>query len=72
MIGGSEFDPKDIRQNLKNFLARAYRRPPTHEQIQSLHQIYTDRKSKGIDSWQAYKDCLKAALCSNFIYLQNR
>ena len=71
IIGGSEFDPKDIKQNLKNFLARAYRRPPTDEQIQSLHQIYTDRKSKGIDSWQAYKDCLKAALCSpNFIYLQ--
>ena len=71
MIGGSEFDPKHIKQNLKNFLARAYRRPPTDEQIQSLHQIYTNRKSKGIDSWQAYKDSLKAALCSpNFIYLQ--
>jgi len=71
MIGGSEFDPKHIKQSLKNFLARAYRRLPTDEQVQSLHQIYTDRKSKGIDSWQAYKDCLKAALCSpNFIYLQ--
>ena len=41
MIGGSEFDPKHIIQNLKNFLARAYRRPPTDEQIQSLDQIYT-------------------------------
>ena len=71
MIGGSEFDPKHVKQNLKNFLVRAYRRPPTDEQIQSLYQTYRNRKSKGIDSWQAYKDSLKAALCSpNFIYLQ--
>ena len=71
MIGGNEFDPKLINQNLKNFLARAYRRPPTDEQIQSLYQIYKNRKSKGIDSWQAYKDSLKAVLCSpHFIYLQ--
>ncbi len=71
MIGGSEFDQKHVKQNLKNFLARAYRRPPTDEQIQSLYQIYNHRESKGIDSWQAYKDSLKAALCSpNFIYLQ--
>jgi hypothetical protein len=48
MIGGSEFDPKLIKQNLKNFLARTYRRPPTDEQIQSLHQIYTIENRKGL------------------------
>ena len=71
MIGGNEFDPNLVYQNLKNFLTRAYRRPPSDGQIQSLHQIYRNRISKGIDSWQAYKDSLKAALCSpNFIFLQ--
>ena len=71
MIGGNTFDPNLVTQNLENFLARAYRRPPTDKQIQSLLQIYRKRKSKGIGSWQAYKDSLKAALCSpNFIYLK--
>jgi len=71
IIGGDQFNSNLTTQSLKNFLSRAYRRPPTDEQIQSLGQIYSDRKSKGIDSWQAYKDSLKAALCSpNFIYLQ--
>tara|TARA_B100002019_G_scaffold34286_2_gene28289 strand:- start:1877 stop:4378 length:2502 start_codon:yes stop_codon:yes gene_type:complete len=71
MIGGNTFDPNLVTQNLENFVARAYRRPPTDKQIQSLLQIYRKRKSKGIGSWQAYKDSLKAALCSpNFIYLK--
>ena len=56
---------------MSNFLKRAYRRPPTDKQIDALHGVYLSRKSKGIDSWQAFKDSLKAALCSpHFIYLQ--
>ena len=48
MIGGNEFDPNLVYQNLKNFLTRAYRRPPSDGQIQSLHQIYRNRISKGL------------------------
>ena len=71
ILGGSTYDSENIRTQLSNFLKRAYRRPPTEKQIDAIHGVYVARKSKGIDSWQAFKDSLKAALCSpHFIYLQ--
>ena len=71
ILGGTSYEPGKIRTQLSNFLKRAYRRPPTEKQIDVIHGVYLARTSKGIDSWQAFKDSLKAALCSpHFIYLQ--
>ena len=71
VLGGGSFDSTKIRDYLTGFLKRAYRRNPTEAQVDAVQQVYLARMSKGIDSWQAFKDCLKAALCSpGFIYLQ--
>ena len=71
ILGGTTYEPGMIRTQLSDFLKKAYRRPPTETQIDAIYGVYQARKSKGIDSWQAFKDSLKAALCSpHFIYLQ--
>jgi hypothetical protein len=71
ILGQATYDSKKIRNHLKNFLKQAYRKPPTEEQIDAIHRVYLARRSKGINSWQAFKDSLKAALCSpHFLYLQ--
>ena len=71
VLGGGSFDSTKIRDYLSGFLKRAYRRKPTEAQVDAVQRVYLARMSKGIDSWQAFKDSLKAALCSpGFIYLQ--
>ncbi len=70
IMGGNEFDSNRVRENLGNFLRKAYRRPPSESQIDAIHQVYSNRVSQGETHWQAYKDSLKAALCSPaFLYL---
>lgn len=71
VVGGGSFDPEKIRGYLTGFLKRAYRRNPTEGQVDAVQKVYLGRIAKGVDSWQAFKDSLKAALCSpGFIYLQ--
>ena len=71
VLGGGSFDSTKIRYYLTGFLKRAYRRNPTEAQVDAVQRVYLARMSKGIDPWQAFKDSLKAALCSpGFIYLQ--
>ncbi len=73
ILGGDTFKPMSVRFKLSDLLERVYRRPVTEKQVDAIHRVYLARTHKGIDSWQAFKDSIKASLCSpHFIYLQEQ
>ena len=70
LLGGTSFDPKQASELIQKFASRAYRRPPTTEEVAGLVGIYESRVAGGHTPFQAYKDTLKAAMCSPaFLYL---
>ncbi|MEO0414407.1 MAG: DUF1587 domain-containing protein, partial [Verrucomicrobiota bacterium] len=70
LLGGTVFDPSKNAANIRKFLTKAYRRPATDVEVDSILKVYQARVDQGIEPWQAYKDCIKAALCSpGFLYL---
>jgi hypothetical protein len=62
-------DPTKVRDTLRAFASRAYRRPATQEELDRLVNVALNRVKQGHPPEQAFKDSLKAALCSPaFIY----
>jgi len=71
LLGGDMFDPAKNSANLKRFLDRAYRRAATDEEITQILNVVEARTAQGIAADIAYRDGLKAALCSpGFLYLE--
>lgn len=70
LLGGAEFDRLRNRANLTEFMKRAYRREPTNDEIGRILKVIETRESQGVESLDAYRDGLKAVLCSpGFLYL---
>lgn len=70
LLGGSTLEPDRVPELLRRFASRAYRRPATAEESAALQSIYDSRLADGRSPLDAYKDALKAAICSPaFLYL---
>jgi len=70
LLGGNTFEPNRVPELLLRFASRAYRRPATQDELASLLSIYQGRVDDGHSPFEAYKDAIKAAMCSPaFLYL---
>lgn len=70
VLGGKPFAAERTRELLGAFASRAYRRPATAEEVDRLMSVVAARKKEGQGDFAAFKDGLKAALCSPaFLYL---
>ncbi|MFN9916402.1 MAG: DUF1595 domain-containing protein, partial [Pirellulaceae bacterium] len=59
-----------VPELLRRFTERAYRRPVTSEEVDEWLGLYRSRLADGRPALEAYKDTLKAILCSpEFLYL---
>jgi hypothetical protein len=70
LLGGNSFESGRVPELLTRFASRAYRRPATEAESKALLTIYEGRLAAGQSAIEAFKDALKAALCSPaFLYL---
>lgn len=70
LLGGVAFKQEHALELIARFASRAYRHPATREEIDGLVAIYDSRLADGRSPLDAYKDALKAAMCSPaFLYL---
>ncbi|MCB1206976.1 MAG: DUF1592 domain-containing protein, partial [Verrucomicrobiae bacterium] len=70
VFGEEGFREPRIREILKQFADRAYRRPATEEEIDRLMAVVDSRRAAGHSPRQATKDAIKTILCSPaFLYL---
>lgn len=70
VFGKDGFQKDKIRNILRRFADRAYRRPATEEEVDRLVSVAETRLDAGHSPRQATKDAIKAALCSPaFLYL---
>lgn len=71
VLGQESFDESNIMELIKKFASRAFRRPVEKQELEQLDQFYHARLSAGHVPEQAFKDSLKAVLCSPaFLYFQ--
>ena len=69
LLGGTEFNSEKTRALVTDFASRAFRRPVQEDEIDSFMRIYDLRVEDGHLPLEAYKDTLKAVLCSpSFLY----
>lgn len=69
LLGGTEFNSDKTRSLVRDFANRAFRRPVQEDEIDSFMRIYDLRVEDGHLPLEAYKDTLKAVLCSpSFLY----
>jgi Protein of unknown function (DUF1592)/Protein of unknown function (DUF1588)/Protein of unknown function (DUF1587)/Protein of unknown function (DUF1585)/Protein of unknown function (DUF1595)/Planctomycete cytochrome C len=70
LLGGASLDENRIPQLLKQFASKTYRRAATDDEVAQLLNVFESRVKDGLSPFEAYKDALKAALCSpSFLYL---
>jgi hypothetical protein len=70
LLGGTSLEPEQVPALLHRFTERAYRRPVTSEEVDEWLGLYRGRLADGRPAMEAYKDSLKAILCSpEFLYL---
>ncbi len=70
VLGKATFTPTKLREVIKSFTSRAYRRPATEEEVDRLMAVAKKRFSAGRSPEECLKDALKAVLCSPaFVYL---
>ncbi len=70
LLGGKSFEPSRVPELLHRFASRTYRRPATQEESAGLVSVYEGRIADGRSPLEAYKDAIKAAMCSPaFLYL---
>ena len=70
LIGDRGFSPGDVPRLLPEIVSRAFRRPAMATEIQGFVSLYERRFAVGQQPLEAYKDTLKAMLCSpEFLYL---
>ena len=70
IIPSGEFRADDAGQLIRQFASKAYRRPITDREYETLGRVYQRRAKTGHSTFQAFKDTVKAVLCSpSFLYL---
>ncbi len=71
VLGDEPFSPERIEELLQRFARRAYRRPVRPGEVQRLMALVDARLAEGHTPRDAFKDGLKAILCSPaFLYVQ--
>lgn len=71
LLGGKTFDASRNRANLKRVMGKVYRRPATASELDQVMAVIAAREGQGIAPFAAYRDGLKAMLCSpGFLYLE--
>lgn len=69
LIGGNDFAPERLQGLLRSFVSLAFRRPARDGEIEQFAGLYKSRVASGREPIEAYKDTLKAVLCSpEFLY----
>ena len=69
VLGEEPFAEARTRELLERFASKAYRRPVAKEEVERLLAVVASRRAGGAEAWQAFKDGLKAVLCSPaFLY----
>ncbi len=70
VLGEKPFAPEHLREVLRRFADRAYRRPATDEELERLVGVATKRMATGRPPLEGLKAALKAVLTSpSFLYL---
>lgn len=70
VLGEQPFAPEHLREVLRRFADRAYRRPATDEEVERLVGVATKRIATGRSPLEGLKAALKAVLTSpSFLYL---
>lgn len=70
LFGADKFLPENVAEQIARFASRAYRRPVTDAEVAELTSLYHARVEQSVSEIEAYKDTLKAVLCSpEFLYL---
>ena len=63
-------NPSELRQKLRKFAERAFRRPPTPMEIERLAKLYDTEVASGESPESAFKTAIVAVLCSkDFLYV---
>lgn len=71
VLGDTPFSAEAAEQRITAFASRAYRRPPREDELKRLNQIYHQQIELGNEPFVAFKQTLKAVLCSpSFLYFQ--
>ncbi|TWT55201.1 hypothetical protein Pla22_28560 [Rubripirellula amarantea] len=71
VLGTKSFDGEHAPELIERFASRAFRRQPTDEEVRDLSGFYEQQIEAGREPIDAYKDTLKAILCSPlFLYFQ--
>lgn len=71
LYGGAAFEASKFPRLLEDFASRAFRRPATAAEIERLTALYRQRQAEGQSPEAAFRDTLKAVLCSpGFLYFQ--
>lgn len=71
ILPDGEFRTDDVEKLVEQFASRAYRRPVKPAERERLMSVYAARVEHGRTPFEAFKDTLKAILCSPaFLYLE--
>lgn len=71
VLPDGRFEAEHAEPLLRSFADRAYRRPVREDELERLMVLYRHRRESSGDAFAAFKDTLKAVLCSPaFLYLQ--
>lgn len=69
ILGEESFRPQAVPEYLARFLDRAFRRPAQKKELARIQTFYESRLRQGLQPVAAFKDTLKAILCSSeFLY----
>jgi len=72
LIGGPTFRKEEVTHRLDQFATQAFRRPVSSEELKEFHALFHSQNQAGRTPFEAYKDTLKAILCSpNFLYFNS-
>ena len=72
LVGGVAFRGDEILHRIDSFATQAFRKPVPSEELKEFHALFQFQRQAGRTPLQAYKDTLKAILCSpKFLYFNS-
>ena len=72
LAGGPTFREEEVSHLINQFATEAFRRPVSSEELKEFHALFHSQNQAGRTPFEAYKDTLKAILCSpKFLYFNS-
>ena len=72
LVGGSTFRKEEVLYRIDQFATQAFRRPVSSGEIKEFYALFQSQSQAGRTPYEAYKDTLKAILCSpKFLYFNS-